>query len=233
MKLSDFKGLFNKSYMEVISVENPHSDYYLIKLNPSKDLKWEAGEHASFSLPNRKVEDKKWRAFSIASVDSEGHILLGTRTGKEVSSFKKNLIEMKAGEKVGVRGPFGWFKIADKKSPIVMIASGVGITPIRAFAKELENDSERDVHLVYTSSDYYLFGEELEAIAANNSKINLHKTNGREATQQQIKQLAEQYNSDAYYYISGSMPVIKSTKELLKAQGIKANRVLNDPFLGY
>lgn len=233
MKLSDFKGLFKKSYMEVISVENPHSDYYLVKLKPSKDLKWEAGEHASFSLPNRKVEDKKWRAFSIASVDSEGYVLLGTRTGKEVSSFKKNLIDMKAGEKVGVRGPFGWFKIADKKSHVVMIASGVGVTPIRALAKQLENDTSRDIHVVFTSSDYYLFGEELEAMATSNPLIKLYKTKGREATQKQIKELAEQYSNDAYYYISGSMPVIKSTKELLKTQGIKANRVLNDPFLGY
>jgi ferredoxin-NADP reductase len=233
MKLADFKGIFKKSYLELASVENPHGDYYLVKLELNDKSKWIAGEHASFSLPNRKVTGKKWRAFSIASIDNEGYMLIGTRTGKEISSFKNNLIDMKPGERVNIRGPFGWFKIIDKQSPMILIASGVGITPIRSLLKEIQNETTREVNLIYASSDYYLFGEEIEIIAKNNPKINLIKTTNRKATQAKISEFAMQYENKAFYYISGSMPFINSTKKLLKEQNINKKQVINDPFLGY
>ena len=43
----------------------------------------------------KKIDGKKWRAFSIASTQKEDVILLGTRTGKTPSSFKKALIRLK------------------------------------------------------------------------------------------------------------------------------------------
>lgn len=233
MKLRDFKGLLRKKYLHVVSVENPHGDYYLIKLKTDPTYKWTPGEHASFSLPDRNVQGKKWRAFSIASVDQEGYMLIGTRTGKDVSSFKENLIQMKAGERIGVRGPFGWFKIIDTTSPLVLIASGVGITPIRALLKTLEHESHRDINLIYGSSDYYLFGQEIEALAEANPNISLYKTNNRNATQEKINDLAHQYENQAYYYVSGSMPMIDSTKDILKKQNIDKSHIINDPFYGY
>ena len=55
-------------------------------------------------------------------------ILIGTKTGKETSSFKRALLTMKPNEKIALRGPFGWLKIQDENLPIAMFASGVGIT---------------------------------------------------------------------------------------------------------
>ena len=94
-----------------------------------------------FSLcPDAMYRGKKWRAFSVASVPEEGYILIGTRTHGNISSFKENLIGMSAGDKVKVIGPFGWLVKKDDTSPIVFIAGGVGITPVRALIKQLEND---------------------------------------------------------------------------------------------
>ena len=233
MKLSDFKGLFNRSTLTFISAENPFGDYWRIRLKPAAETVWIAGEHGIFTLPGKRIKGKAWRAFSVASIPQEGEIIIGTRTGEEVSNFKKALINMKPGDKVNVLGPFGWLKIQDKKSPVVMAAGGVGITPIRALFKLLENDSARPINLVYQSKDYYLFGDELLAIASANPAITLQMTKTKEDTESSLTDLFRQFGNKAYYYISGPRPFIKTIKSYMKGNGIKGGRILIDPFYGY
>jgi len=233
MKKMNMSGLFKKSTTEIISVDNPYGDYYTVRLKPAEGTHWEAGEHGIYTIPDKNVEGKRWRAFSVATVENEGSIMLGTRTGKNISSFKQQLIKLKAGDKMDVRGPFGWFLLQDETSPIVLVATGVGITPIRALLKEVENDSKRNVEVIYSSKEFYLFGDEIESITKNNDKITLTKTSTREATQSAITEIAAKYNSNAYYYVSGASKAISSIKKLLKSSGIKGGRVINDPFLGY
>lgn len=233
MKLSDFKGLFNRATLTIESVRNPFGDYYEIKMKAEPGLTWNPGEHGIFKLPGRKIEGKKWRAFSVASDPGEGVMTIGTRTGKEISSYKKELISLKKGDKVAVTGPFGWFKIQDSVSPIVMVAGGVGITPIRALLKYLEKDVTRPVELVYSSSDHYLFMDEIEAIAASNKQITLYKTSSKEETARRVTELASKYKMHAYYYISGSQPFIGAIKKYITGKGVKGKRIINDPFFGY
>lgn len=233
MKLSDFKGLFKKSIATVESIENPFEDYYIVHLKPAAGTHWSPGEHAIFKLPESKVEGKKYRAFSIASVTAEGHILLGMRTGKDISSFKKALLNSKKGTKVKVTGPFGWFKVQDNTSPIVMAAGGVGITPIRALMKHLEADTARPISLVYAAVDHYLFGEELESIANANPKITLIKTSEPAETTEAVKKLAGLHGSNAWYFVSGTQGFITSMKDTVTGAGVHKKRFINDPFLGY
>lgn len=233
MKISDFKGILKKSTLTIVSVENNYGDYYQVKMALETGFTWSPGEHGIFTLPNRQVEGKKWRAFSVASIPEEGVMIIGTRTGREPSSFKKELISMKKGEEVYIRGPFGWFKVQDSFSPIVMVAGGVGITPIRSLMKQLENDSSRPVELVYASSDYHLFGDEIQAISLANQKITIHKTYSGEETKETLASLIDKYKGEAYYFVSGSKLFNRGIKKQIVDTGVKGNRVIRDPFVGY
>jgi len=233
MKLSDLKGLLKKSELEVESVENPFGDYYILKLKNNEGMTWRAGEHGIFTLPNNSVEGKKWRAFSVASIPEEGVMMIGTRIGEKISSYKKNLTSLKKNDKVSVRGPFGWFYLQDDTTHLVMIASGVGITPIRALLKELEKGNNRQVDIIYAAEKYYLFEEEIKLMVAKDPKINLNFTESTEETQAEIKAITKQLGNGAYYYISGSPNMIKSTKKLIQSEGVKGKQILNDPFFGY
>jgi ferredoxin-NADP reductase len=233
MKLSDFKGIRNKSVATVASVSNPYGDYHTIQLKPAENTKWRPGEHGIFKLPGKRVEGKKWRAFSVASIPEEGVMMIGTRTGQMPSSFKQALIRLKKGDKVSVRGPFGWFTLQDETSPLVLIASGVGITPIRALLKTLENDTGRDVHVVYASRDFHLFGDEIDAMAEHNDRIKLAKTVSANATAEKVDALVSELGAKAYYYVSGSRKAIKSIKARIKGGGVEGKRIINDPFFGY
>ncbi len=232
MKLSDFKGLFKKAFLEVIEVNNPYQDYYTVKMRYPEKLTWIPGEHGLFSLPDHKINGKKWRAFSVASSPDEGYMLIGTRTGKEISSFKNVLINLKQGERVKIQGPFGWFKLFNNNKPVVLIAGGIGITPIRSLLTVLQNKKIK-TEIIYSSRDYYLFENEIDNIVTNNDKINQHKSKDRIETLNSIKSAVNLLNNEATYYISGSMGFIKSIKTELKSNGIKNNNIINDPFLGY
>ncbi len=159
--------------------------------------------------------------------------MIGTRTGQQVSRFKKHLSHLQPGEKVAIRGPFGWFKIQDDTDPIVMIAGGVGVTPVRAIVKTLESDKSREIIVIHSSNDYHLFGENFANITSQNDKIKLIQTASKDETQKAIKEAVSQFGNRAYYYISGDMPVIKAIKKDLKNRGISKKRMINDPFLGY
>lgn len=233
MKLTDFKGLFKKATLKVVSIENPEEDYYIVKMSYPKGTTWEPGEHGIFKLPGKEITGKKWRAFSVSSVKEEGYVMIGTRTGDKISSFKQELINMKAGEEVSVIGPFGWFKLQDKSSPIVLTAQGVGITPIRAILKSLEHDQSREVVVIHASKSTHLYGDDLVTIAENNPKINYHKTASKNETQELMASLVKKYQNSAYYYNSGSKAALKENAAYLKEIGVSGKRIIEDPFMGY
>lgn len=232
MKLSDFKGLFKKSRAKCLSIENPFEDYYVITLKPTEDLSWRPGEHGIFTLPGKSIRGQKFRAFSVASIPAEGVMIIATRTRSPISDFKKELIRLQKGEEVGVRGPFGWFTVKDETSPLVFIAGGVGIAPFRALMKQVEGKS-RPVEILYSSSDAYLFEEEIAQMVEKGDPFKLHKTKGRDETAQKLEAIATRYGKDAYYYVSGSQSFIKSVKVQIKKHAIPKKRILNDPFIGY
>ncbi len=233
MKLSDLKGIHNKSTATILSIENTHEDYYTIALQTEPGFTWEAGKHGLFTLPEKKVDGRKFRGFSFASIPSEGKLILGTRTGKQMSSYKAALLSMKPGERVRLRGPMGGFVVKDQTSPMVFIAGGVGITPFRSLLKALEHDTSRPIELVYASRSFYLFGEEIQKIADANEQMSVSLTRDSAETKERVHELAKKYGNQAYYYISGAPSMIRSTMKDLKALGVKAKRMISDEFLGY
>lgn len=233
MRLSDLKGVFKTSKVKFISAHNLYDDYYEIKLERPQDLFWESGEHAIFSIPGKKVKGKKWRGFSIASTSDENIILLGTRTGKNISSYKDVLLNMSPGELIKVRGPFGWFKVRDDKSPVVFIALGIGVTPIRSLLVDLEGNYEIDLNLIYSSKDFYMFKDRIDQIIDEHPNFKIDYTKSIDKTQSSIESQAKKYGNRAQYFISGSSQAIKSVKKQLKSLGIKSKNIVNDPFFGY
>ena len=232
MKLRDFKGLFKSEVVEFVSAENVSADYYVVKLKLGENTSWRPGEHGIFTLPNSKVTGKKWRAFSVASTMEENVILLGTRTGDSISSFKNELINLKPGDKVKMRGPFGWFVEQDKTSPMVLIAGGVGITPLRALLTSLK-DAKKDIHLIYSSQVYFLFKEELDVLIKGNKAFSVSFVETVEETSKEIVKTTKKYNNKAFYYISGSQGMIKGVTNTIRNNGVKKSRIINDPFIGY
>lgn len=233
MKIADLKGIFKTSTLTLDNTKNEYEDYYRIDLIPENGVTWTPGEHGIFKLVSRNPKGRKWRVFSVASIPEEGVMIIGTRTGKKMSNFKKELISMEKGDKLSIRGPFGWFKVQDSNTPMVMVAGGVGITPVRSIIKQLEKVKSRSVELIYAASDFHLFEEELLAIMEKNNKITIHLVYSSAETTVALANMIAKYKDEAYYFVSGSPSFIRSIKRQIKDKGIKGNRIINDPFVGY
>lgn len=233
MKYNDFTGMFNRVDLTISSVENPHDDYYVVTFDYPKDLTWDSGEHGLFTLPGKKVDGRPFRIFSVASSPSENKLMIATHANEPVSSFKRVLFALSKGDKVAMLGPFGWYKVKDATSPIVMIAAGIGITPNRALIKQLEHDTQREVFLIYSSSDTHLFKDELDSISATNPKFHPFYTTNRNQTRRTYLKLAHTLGNDAIYYIAGTPKSVKDISKRLRKNGVSFKRIVFDPYLGY
>lgn len=233
MKLRYLKGIFKTHDLRFISAENVSGDYWIIKLQTPYPMEWLSGQHGAFTLPGQKVKGKPFRAFTVASVPSENMILIGTRTGTTTSGFKQTLTNLQKGDIVRIRGPLGWFVVRDNTSPIVLLATGVGITPIRSILYSLKDEATRPIHLVHSASDYHLFSDELKALAKVNNKMQLSFVANREEFKEAVASLTASYGEEAYYFTSGSPDVVRSTKKLLKGLGIPRRRIISESFMGY
>jgi ferredoxin-NADP reductase len=83
------------------------------------------------------------------------------------SSYKKNIIKLKAGDDFRVFGPMGDFSITSKNKGIVFLISGIGITPILPFLKDLEKSNYgHPIYLFYSNrtEEKTTYHEELKSI---------------------------------------------------------------------
>ena len=233
MKLSDFKGIFKKSQLVHIKSENPHDDYHVFDFTINDNMKWNPGEHGIFTMPDKKITGKKWRAFSVTSIPEEGVLRIATRIGESPSSYKTALKKLKPEEKISIRGPFGWFKLQDETSPIVMVAGGIGITPIRALLKEIEKGNKRQVTFIYSAKGRHLFQKDIEEICEKDDNITIAFVGKREDVLRLLDEKLKNYGSSAFYYLSGIQSMNKDLKKIIKSRHIPGNRIIVDPFLGY
>ena len=233
MKARYFKGLFTSHAMRFISMEKVSDDYILVRMQAPYPIVWEAGQHGAFTLPDKKFKGRFYRAFSLASAPEEDAFLIGTRTGTSPSGFKKTLMEMQEGDTIKLRGPFGWFVVKDETSPIVMLALGVGITPMRSLLLALKDETSRPIHLIHSAKDFHLFADEFKGLQLKNKEINLTFVSNRDEFKEALTAVASTYGSSAYYYVSGPFDAIRSTRTLLKSLKVKGKRIIYDPFFGY
>lgn len=235
--LKDFLPVFRKNRLSFVEKKQEGKDVVTFLLKSEQPLHWQPGQHGIFTIDNTKLDGKKWRAFSVASNPDESHIMISMHITEKPSTYKEALINLKPGDTVTMKGPFGPFYVEDRTKPIICIAGGIGITPIRSILTSVVKNKEtgpKSIHLLYTSSDgEYTFKDEIDTMSVEHDIIDVKYLAGREELNQTVQKYLDQYRNEAYYYISGSEGMVKSIKEALIKEGINKKNIKNDPFLGY
>lgn len=221
---------------ELISIENLEKDYYEIKIKKPNDMNWVAGQYMRLGLPTKEItEKKKLRALSFASLPEDDVILLSTRTGKEISNFKQNLLTVQPGEEVEVKGPLGQFTLPeDGNQALVFFAGGVGVTPIRALLEKLAKDkSERTIKFVYSSLDYYFYKEDFAEFKKSLPNAEFIFVRDENDVDRELTKLTSELANDALYYVSSSEKIVEAVSQSLQDKGIDAENIKHDILYGY
>ena len=123
------------------------------------------------------------RAYSIASAPGGNRFALCLNRVED-GFFSNLLCDLRVGESIRVQEPLGFFTLREPLTDSILIATGTGIAPMRAFAQWLfpadgpgagtDRSNGREIWLVYGTrheSEIY-YREEFEALAAR--KPNFH-----------------------------------------------------------
>ncbi len=106
--------------------------------------------------------------FSMSCMPNGNNLRLSI---KGVGDFTKRISGLKPGVSVFIDGPHGVFTSKNcKSSKVLMIAGGIGITPIRSLAEEMSSMG-RDVVLIYSNRNHnsIVFEKELNDLASSSS----------------------------------------------------------------
>lgn len=227
--------LFKNTELKLIEKRNESGDNYVFHFEPQSRLHWKAGQAGIFRFKGEKLKGRNFRILSVASSGDEKNIIIATRIGENSSEFKAKLKFMEVGDSIFLRGPFGAFTISDFSKNIALIAGGIGITPMRAILKDLENrEIQSEITLFYVNSrKNFVFKDDLQVLAVKNPKIKILFLGSREEFKVNISEYLEQNTDNSLYYISGSPKMVNEIKEDLKVEGVQNNSITNRKFLGY
>ena len=160
------------------------------------------------------------------------------------SPFCSRLESLKKGENIIVKGPAGKFFLEESDDTLVLIAGGIGITPIRSILKSLEKKGEslRTIILIYgnLNKEDIAFRDELENLKLPDYRLIhvLSDTTGMENAYQGFisadilaKEVTE--SSSAHYMISGPPIMVEAIKKALATISVAEDRIRTDVFIGY
>ena len=220
----------------------------LLTLNNDNDEKpflFQSGQYAaiSFTINERPTPV---RNFSIVnSSTDQGVLQFGIRIKGRFTSALTNL---KVGDEVRIRGPFGNFifdSLRDKN--MVMLAGGIGISPFISMIKYATNKNlGNNIRLLYSfnnQNDAPFAGQimELEKInphfkstfvvsRGSTDKFNGHSVQNGRFTSQMIDSFVNNSYGDKTYFICGSSGFMDSMISALKNKGVDDDKIITEAF---
>ncbi len=207
--------------------------------------KYQAGQYAHFTIPFPVEDDKKGntRPMSIANAPSaNGSIMIVARIGE--SAFSQNLMALKVDEEILVSEPKGELKLpGDKNIPVVLIAGGTGITPVRGFVEEeISGNSGRKMLVIYGNRNLEeaAFAEEFLQWEKMNSNLkfvpvfeNTANAEGNYEAGLITNEILKKHilNLDEhFYFIIGPTGMVETVSAILTSSGVKEENILVERF---
>ena len=140
------------------------------------------GQHMPLRLQTADAEAPLIRTYSVSSAPSDGHIRISVKAQGPASQHLHQQVQV--GDLLDVRPPMGSFTLIEEtERPVVLIAAGVGITPLLSMFRELaaqnsQQQRQRPVHLFQSARTLadLPFQAELKALQQRNAEhLHIHR----------------------------------------------------------
>lgn len=221
------------------TVYNPKFERYAFELVEPNKLEFAAGQYVSFAI-NAEGHRRSWSICSSPEVDHGFEILIDPAP---MGIGTKFLQALKPGDEVKVLGPLGQFVTDESgaEEALVLVATGVGITPFRAMLLNLlqVKKDTRDITLYWGLRfvEEMIWEDEFEELAENFKNFHFHPVISR-ATQEwplcrgRVTDCLNVHAlpANAGYYLCGGDQMIEDVKALLLAKNVASERIHREKF---
>jgi ferredoxin-NADP reductase/MOSC domain-containing protein YiiM len=205
------------------------------------------GQYVTLRVPVPGSETPAIRSYSVAGSPSPDCYRLLVKREGVVSGLLHD--ELQSGDVVDVKAPSGRFTIdpAETYRPVVLVAGGIGITPILAMLDSIvARGQERETWLFYGVGNHreHLLREHLEEVAARHPFVRVHvsysrpiRENGRllghldHAGRISVELLRRLLPASYYdYFLCGPGTMMQSLGDGLRAWGVPEERIHAEAF---
>jgi CDP-4-dehydro-6-deoxyglucose reductase len=185
-------------------------------------------------------DDDITRAYSIASPPN-GPQFAVCANRVEQGHFTPFLFDMKPGDEVGFRGPYGAFILRRPVSDSILVATGTGIAPFRSMLlSRLHEFPDRKITLIFgvRHEEGLLYHDELQRLAREHSNFDYQATltrptegwQGRTGRVQAhvLEVLGDRRDVDVY--ICGLREMVDEMRANLKEIGVDRKRMIYEKY---
>ena len=187
------------------------------------------------------------RPMSLATSSTRPHLEYGVRLSD--SAFKRAFAALQPGDTVVVQGPLGHY-ILDPSRPAVLMAGGIGITPLKGMAEyAADRELPIPVRLVYSNrtEEEIVYREELEALERGNPNFHAFHTLTRPGSDSwkgrtgrigghggagMLAEAAEGLDRPVYY-LCGAPGFVEACYRSLVSSGVPEPDIRIEVFRGY
>lgn len=122
-----------------------------LALPPEERFAFQAGQWVYLHALDEAGQPLARGAFSIAVAPREASEALSFGI-KIYGRLTATFAELKAGDRIGVQGPFGVFTLPQEEVPLLLLAGGIGVTPMRSLIRgALDRGWSAPIVLIWTS----------------------------------------------------------------------------------
>ena len=212
---------WKKVKASVVKIRSLSADFYQIQLRPNRNFKQQnvkAGQSILLTIDVAGVRQQ--RSYSIVKLLDNGDIILAVKRQGVVSNI---LTQLEFGQVVELSQPQGDFVLQQDNSPLLLVASGSGISAIYALLFDALRNTSRSVALIYFSRDD-AYHAELEALYQKNEQFHYHFIQ----TTQQKKHMSDELLmtlvpdfAQRQTYACGASAMMQSLNQIYEQQNLK------------
>ena len=176
---------------------------------------WSAGAHVKFDVPEGT------RAYSLLAVDDPSCYVIAVQREDEGQGGSTHMHALKTGEKIGFSAPKNDFPL-DPNAPAVLLAGGIGVTPLVSMALELTTQN-RPVSMIYAgrAKAEMAYVDALQNALGDQLRLHTDDTQG----QLDINEVVNGLQANSHLYVCGPRPMLDAVRQAVANVGLEPDRI--------
>ncbi|MBR0823907.1 oxidoreductase [Bradyrhizobium manausense] len=208
-----------KLKVQSVAAETPYIRSLVFGVEGGSAPQWQAGAHIRVSLPNGG--DRPYSLMALPDLPA-GTLALGVLREQQSTGGSQFMHALKVGDVVTATSPINNFCLHEGRTPALLFAGGIGITPILSMAAELkEQGISYRVHYAGRTEGLLAFLPQLRAICADVLRIHYDS----DASRLDIAAALKGAPAASHVYVCGPAGMIEAVKAGALAAGIVADHI--------